>query len=85
MNHPMQGTAADLIKLAMIAIDARLAKEKLQSRMLLQVHDELIFEGPQSEMERLSQIVTQEMMGVAKFKVPLEVSISIGDTWAQAK
>ena len=83
MNHPMQGAAADLVKLAMIAVDGKLCAEKLESRMLLQVHDELIFEGPAEEMERLGELVTQAMVEVAQFKVPLEVSIAVGDTWAE--
>ena len=82
MNHPMQGTAADLVKLAMIAVDQRLREQNLESRMLLQVHDELIFEGPESEMEELGKLVTDAMVHVARFKIPLEVTISIGDNWA---
>jgi DNA polymerase-1 len=85
MNHPMQGTAADLIKLAMIAIDEKLCEEDLQTRMLLQVHDELIFDCPNEELEHIKLLVTDVMTHVASFKVALEVSISTGDNWAQAK
>ena len=85
MNHPMQGTAADLVKLAMLAVDKKLVEQDLQSRMLLQVHDELIFEGPEDEMEKLSALVVDAMSNVADLKVSLEVSVSIGDNWAQAK
>jgi len=85
MNHPMQGTAADLVKIAMIAVDRKLREEKMQARMLLTVHDELIFEAPQDEREKLSALVTDAMENAASFKVPLEVSIEIGDNWADAK
>jgi len=85
MNHPMQGTAADLVKMAMIAVDRKLKEEGMQSRMLLQVHDELIFEGPENEMKRLSELVIDAMTHVANLKVPLEVSVTIGNNWAEAK
>ena len=85
MNHPMQGTAADLIKIAMLAVDRRLRQDGFQARMLLQVHDELVFEAPAAEVERLSDMVTQEMSGAAQFLVPLDVSVSVGPTWAEAK
>lgn len=85
MNHPMQGTAADLIKLAMIAVSRRLSAEKFEARMLLQVHDELVFETPENERERLAQAVSDAMSSVADFKVPLLVSVAFGPTWAEAK
>ena len=81
LNSPLQGTAADLIKLAMIAIDERLRKEKLTARMILQVHDELLFEAPVKEREALEKLVKEEMEGVHKLAVPLVVEIGIGPNW----
>ena len=81
LNSPLQGTAADLIKLAMIAIDDRLRKEKLAARMILQVHDELLFEAPVKEREALEKLVKEEMEGVHKLAVPLVVEIGIGPNW----
>jgi DNA polymerase-1 len=85
MNHPMQGSAADIMKLAMIAVDRRLQAEAFASRLVLQVHDELVFEAPRGEVERLSVMVHEEMDGAAKLSVPIETSISWGDDWAAAK
>jgi len=81
LNSPLQGTAADLIKLAMIAIDERLRKEKLEARMILQVHDELLFEGPAKEKSKLERLVKEEMEGVHKLAVPLVVEIGTGPNW----
>ncbi|MBN2848679.1 MAG: DNA polymerase I [Coriobacteriia bacterium] len=85
MNHPMQGTAADLMKLAMIEVDRRLRAEHLASRMVLQVHDELVFEAPADELEALTVLVREAMSGVAELRVPLEVSVGSGTDWASAK
>ncbi len=85
MNHPMQGSAADIIKMAMISVESRLAKEGFESVMMLQIHDELDFSCPVSETERLSEMVMEEMSGVAQLKVPLVVSVSVGSTWAETK
>jgi DNA polymerase-1 len=85
MNHPMQGTAADIMKLAMIAVDRRLQAEGFESRLVLQVHDELVFEAPRGEVDRLSEMVHAEMDGVVQLAVPVETSISWGDDWAAAK
>jgi DNA polymerase-1 len=85
MNHPMQGTAADLMKLAMIEVDRRLFTEGYESRMVLQVHDELIFEAPVGELERLSAMVGAAMAGVAQLAVPLDVGVGSGPNWAKAK
>jgi DNA polymerase-1 len=85
VNTPLQGTAADLIKLAMIRIDAILDRERLETKMLLQVHDELLFEAPPSEVEKVSQIVKHEMESVRKLDVPLVVDVGIGDNWRDAK
>jgi len=81
MNTPLQGTAADLIKLAMIEIDRRLVAENFRTRMILQVHDELLFEGPQGEMERLTPLVKTAMEQVHPLSVPLVVDIKIGPNW----
>ncbi len=81
LNSPLQGTAADLIKLAMIAIDKRLAKEKLGAQMILQVHDELLFEAPVKELKALKKLVKEEMEGVHKLAVPLVVEIGTGPNW----
>jgi DNA polymerase I len=81
VNTPLQGTAADLIKLAMIRIDAALRERKLQSRMLLQVHDELVFEAPKGEVEELRVLVKEEMENVRPLLVPLEVEIGVGSNW----
>jgi DNA polymerase-1 len=81
LNSPLQGTAADLIKLAMIAIDARLAGEKLEAKMILQVHDELLFEAPEKETPVLTELVREEMENVYKLAVPLVVEIGVGANW----
>jgi len=81
LNSPLQGTAADLIKLAMIHIDERLAKEKLEAKMILQVHDELLFELPPKERAKVSRLVQEEMEGVYKLAVPLVVEIGTGPNW----
>ncbi len=85
MNHPMQGTAADIMKLAMIEVDRRLVAEGFLSRMVLQVHDELVFEAPRGEIDRLSAMVHEAMEGVADLAVPLDATVSWGEDWAAAK
>jgi DNA polymerase-1 len=81
LNSPLQGTAADLIKLAMIAIAKRLKEEKLKAQMILQVHDELLFEAPPKEQKVLEKLVREEMEGVHKLAVPLVVEIGVGPNW----
>ncbi|HEV2197868.1 MAG TPA: DNA polymerase I [Candidatus Acidoferrum sp.] len=81
LNSPLQGTAADLIKMAMINIDKRLAEESLEAKMILQVHDELLFEAPAKESAKLQKLVTEEMEGVYKLEVPILVEIGIGPNW----
>jgi DNA polymerase-1 len=81
LNSPLQGTAADLIKLAMISIAKRSRKEKLQAQMILQVHDELLFEAPPKEEKALARLVKEEMEGVHKLEVPLVVEIGVGPNW----
>ena len=84
INTPVQGTAADLIKMAMIRIAQCLKKEARQSRMLLQIHDELIFEVPDVELEEMKRLVREEMEGVLAMAVPLKVDIGVGDNWSEA-
>jgi DNA polymerase-1 len=84
INTPIQGTAADLIKKAMIRIHDRLKEEKLGTRLLLQVHDELVFEVPEREMKQISMLVREEMEGVHKLRVPLKVDIKVGVNWDEA-
>jgi DNA polymerase-1 len=81
LNSPLQGTAADLIKLAMISIDRRLAAEKFEAKMILQVHDELLFEAPPKEKSKLEKLVREEMEGVYKLAVPLVVETCSGPNW----
>ena len=85
MNTPIQGSAADIIKLAMIRMDARLKKESMQAKLLLQVHDELIFEAPKEEIELLERIVPEEMEKAIELVVPLKADYSFGPTWFDAK
>ena len=85
VNTPLQGTAADMIKLAMIRIAARLEEQSMQARMLLQVHDELVFETPPAEADQLKQIVKTEMENVYQLAVPLVVDIGAGPNWRDAK
>ena len=84
INAPMQGTAADLIKLAMIAVQSWLDAEKLRARLMLQVHDELVFEVPEAEVERVRAELPQRMAGVATLQVPLVVDVGVGPNWDRA-
>ncbi len=81
INMPIQGTAADIMKLAMIRVHRRLAEESLQAKMLLQVHDELVFEVPQEEMETLKDLVFDEMPAAMDLDVTLKVDAKWGETW----
>jgi DNA polymerase-1 len=81
LNSPLQGTAADLIKLAMIRIDQRLSEEEFEAKMILQVHDELLFEAPTKERAKLEKLVKEEMEGVRKLAVPIVVEIGAGPNW----
>ena len=85
MNTPIQGTAADLIKIAMIRADAALRKAKVKSRILLQVHDELVLEVTTDEIECVSEILHMAMSGAAELAVPLAVDVHMGKNWAEAK
>jgi DNA polymerase-1 len=83
VNTPLQGTAADLIKMAMIAIDQEIAEKKLEGKMILQIHDELIFEVPDDEVAVFEKLVKNKMMHVMKLNVPIEVHIAVGKNWAE--
>ncbi|MFD2370039.1 DNA polymerase I [Brevibacillus sp. GCM10020057] len=85
MNTPIQGTAADVIKLAMIRMQESLQEKGLKSRMLLQVHDELVFEVPQDELETMQKLVPQVMEGALELNVPLKVDVNFGHSWYDAK
>jgi DNA polymerase I len=85
MNTPMQGAAADLIKLAMIELDRRLPAEGFQSRMILQVHDELLFEGPEKEIPSLTKLAKEVMEGIHKLSVPLVADTKVGPNWRDMK
>ena len=84
INAPMQGSAADIIKIAMINIFDELEKKQLNSKMILQVHDELVFEVLNEEIEELSYIVKEKMQNAYQLKVPLKVDIGIGKNWLEA-
>jgi DNA polymerase-1 len=85
VNTPLQGTAADLIKIAMIRIDRRLREEKLEAKMTLQVHDELLFDVPENEVEQIKQLVRHEMETVIELKVPVVVDCGSGPNWRDLK
>ncbi|MCR5640526.1 MAG: DNA polymerase I [Lachnospiraceae bacterium] len=85
MNSPIQGTAADIIKIAMIRVHHRLLEEKLESRLILQVHDELLIETKDSELEQVRTILEEEMRGAAQLSVPLEIDVHQGENWYDAK
>lgn len=85
MNSPIQGSAADIIKVAMIKVNQMLQERHLQSRMLLQVHDELIFEVPANELEQIQELVPKVMDSAIKLKIPLKVDSHFGSTWYEAK
>jgi DNA polymerase-1 len=84
VNAPIQGTAADIIKLAMINVDRRIAKEGLKSRMILQIHDELVFDAAADEVEKLEAIVKEEMENVTRLSIPLTVECNHGKNWLEA-
>jgi DNA polymerase-1 len=84
INTPIQGTAADLIKVAMIKIHRRLRREGLRAKMIMQVHDELVFEVPKEEIEPLSALVRQEMESAIELSVPIKVDIGVGPNWLEA-
>jgi len=84
INMPIQGTAADMIKIAMVRIQKSMREANLQSRMLLQVHDELVFDLEPSEEATLRELVTDGMIGALELDCPIEIEIGIGDNWLEA-
>jgi len=85
MNTPVQGTAADLMKLAMVKVQARLRREKMRTRIILTVHDELVFEAPEAELDTARGLVKAEMEGAYPLKVPLRVDLGVGENWKETK
>ncbi|MEI6209294.1 MAG: DNA polymerase I [Desulfuromonadales bacterium] len=84
INYPIQGSAADIIKAAMIRVDTRIRLEQLQSRLIMQVHDELVFEVPENELLKMEQLIEDEMGRAVETGVPLKVDISYGSNWSEA-
>ena len=84
VNYPIQGSAADLIKLAMLRVTKRIREEGLKGRLIMQVHDELVFEAPQEELVALEQLVAYEMEHAAELRVPLKVDLNVGHNWSEA-
>jgi DNA polymerase-1 len=84
VNTPIQGSAADLIKIAMVRLHAKLKQKKMETAMLLQVHDELVFEAPKGEVEDVKKIIVKEMEGAMELKVPLKVDVGVGKNWLEA-
>lgn len=84
INTPIQGSAADLIKLAMVNISKRFHGMNSNARMILQIHDELVFESPEEEIEQIKKVVKEEMEGVIEFSVPIKVDIGVGKNWSEA-
>jgi DNA polymerase-1 len=85
INMPIQGTASDIVKIAMLRVHAALKREKLETKMIMQVHDELLFEAPKDEVKRASEIIKREMEASAELDVPLIVEIGSGDNWMETK
>lgn len=84
MNTPIQGSAADLIKKAMLRLDKRMRDEGFKAKMLLQIHDELLFEAPPEEVESLKEAIRHEMIHAIELDVPLVVEIGEGENWSEA-
>ncbi len=84
INTPIQGTAADLIKIAMINISKCLTRERLKTKMIIQVHDELVFEVPEQELSEIKELIREKMEGAVELKVPLKVDIGVGENWEEA-
>jgi DNA polymerase-1 len=85
VNMPIQGTAADILKRAMIDVDAELRREHARARMILTVHDELLFEAPEADAEAVAALVRHAMAGAVHLRVPLDVDVGIGVNWKEAK
>ena len=82
---PIQGTAADIVKIAMINIDVEMTREKMKSRMLIQVHDELVFEIPESRVESEAAMIREKMCGALSLEVPIVVDINWGRNWLEGE
>ena len=85
MNSPIQGTAADIMKIAMLRVEKRISEETKDSRLILQVHDELLVEASENEQELVARILEEEMEAAAELAVPLEVEVKCGYSWYEAK
>ena len=85
VNTPIQGTAADIIKIAMVRCDARLRERGMRTRLVLTIHDELLYEGPEDEVEEAVELVRAEMEGACELDPPLKVDVGVGDNWLEAK
>lgn len=85
LNMPIQGTAADIMKIAMIEVDKKIEEKNLKSRLVLQVHDELLIEVPEEEIKEMTKILKDSMENAVKLKVPLTAEISTGETWNDCK
>ena len=83
INAPVQGTSADIIKIAMINVHRQIGKGKLKSKMLLQIHDELLFEVPQEEIEEMKALVAELMSKAMKLCVPLKIDVKLGKNWGE--
>ena len=84
VNAPIQGSAADMIKMAMVRVSEKMKEQKLKSKLLIQVHDELVFEAYKPETEALKTLIVKEMQDALKLKVPIEVQIESGENWLEA-
>jgi len=84
LNAPIQGTAADIIKVAMLRVERALTEAGLRSRLLLQVHDELVLELDAKEHQKVEELVRREMAGAYELRVPLDVSVGVGADWREA-
>jgi DNA polymerase-1 len=82
---PIQGTASDIVKLAMLKVDDAFRRERMKSRMVMQVHDELLVEAPEDEVERASEILRREMENAVKLDVALKADVGVGDNWMETK
>lgn len=85
INMPMQGTASDIIKIAMLKVDVALKREKMKTQMIMQIHDELLFESPDAEVEKAMEIIKREMEDAVELDVPIVVDVGTGDNWMEAK
>lgn len=85
MNMPIQGTCADIIKYAMVGIEKDLAESKLEAKLLMQVHDELVIECPDTEIEKVTEILKKNMEHIVSWDIPMAVEIGSGKNWLEAK